>query len=334
MLCDFQRSTEKVGLNIHPEKTNILSNQSSKKRKEVVISNIKVEVLLVHECAKYLKETTTFQQQETTEIRSRIRAAWASFCRYKQELTSRSYPLQHLSRLFSMVIFPTLGYACGTWTLTKEHERMIRSTQRKMLRLIEQTRRKYKTSNLKIKKVTLKKKDSQENSEDDTQEGSSTDTDCDQDSDVSLAKDSDKESDTAELEQEDWIENIKEAQLWQKKNEYSQDSMLDRNAQENEVAIGDENSIATKRTMGKKSSRMESRFQQPNQNEQSCSKTKKIDGKMKSTNSSIRKRQKQQKAAISKITTLRSRQRKKKDKWKEKEEEFTTAYKKKKEERS
>ena len=54
MLCEFKRSTENVGLKIHPEKTNILSNQCSNKRKEVTISNIKVEVLLVHECAKYL----------------------------------------------------------------------------------------------------------------------------------------------------------------------------------------------------------------------------------------------------------------------------------------
>ena len=114
VLCDFKRSTEKVGLKIHPEKTKILSNQSSNKRKEVAISNIKVEVFPVHECAKYLGQTITFQQQETTQIRSRIRAAWASFCRYKQELTSISYFLQHRTRLFNMVISPTLGHACGT----------------------------------------------------------------------------------------------------------------------------------------------------------------------------------------------------------------------------
>ena len=29
MLCEFKRSTEKVGLRIHPEKTKILSNQSN-----------------------------------------------------------------------------------------------------------------------------------------------------------------------------------------------------------------------------------------------------------------------------------------------------------------
>ena len=37
-------------------------------------------------------------------------------------------------------------------------------------------------------------------------------------------------------------------------NEGSQDSVFDRNAQKNDMAIGDENSIATKRNMGKESS--------------------------------------------------------------------------------
>ena len=92
-----------------------------------------------------------------------------------------------------MVISPTLAYACGTWTLTKEHERMVRSTQSKMLgssyKQDESTKK--MTSILKIKKSDIEdEKDSQDNSEDDTQEGSSTETDCDQDSDVSFAKDS------------------------------------------------------------------------------------------------------------------------------------------------
>ena len=91
------------------------------------------------ECAKYFGQTIAFQQQETTEIRSRTRAARASFYRYKQELAPKSYLLQNRIRLFNMVISPTLSNASGTWTLTKEHERMIRSIQRKMLRLIVQT---------------------------------------------------------------------------------------------------------------------------------------------------------------------------------------------------
>ena len=43
-----------------------------------------------------------------------------------------------------MVITPTLTYASGTWTLSQKHVKMIKTAQRKMLRLILQTKRKYK----------------------------------------------------------------------------------------------------------------------------------------------------------------------------------------------
>ena len=83
--------------------------------------------------------------------------------------------------------------------------------------------------------------------------------------DIVMPKDSDKETDTAQLEQEDWIAYIKKKySRGRRKHEYSQDSILDRGAQKNGVATGDEKSIATKRTMGRKSSRMESKTQQQN----------------------------------------------------------------------
>ena len=91
-----------------------------------------------------LDKMVTFQQQETIEIKNRIRAAWAAFYKDKQELTSKSYFLRHRLRLFDMVITSTMNHASGTWTLSKEHERENQSTQRKMLRLVIQTRRKYK----------------------------------------------------------------------------------------------------------------------------------------------------------------------------------------------
>ena len=47
-----------------------------------------------------------------------------------------------------------MTYASGTWTLTQKHEKMIKTAQRKMLRLIVQTKRKYKS-----KEVTTNKKD-------------------------------------------------------------------------------------------------------------------------------------------------------------------------------
>ena len=148
MLCEVKRITEKVGLRIHPEKTKILSNQSNQSsdtKKEIeVVEYIKVEILTRGECVRYLGQTITFLQQETTEIRNRIRAAWATFHEYRQELTSKNYMLKHRLRLFDAVITPMICHASGTWTPTKEHERMIQSTQRKMLRLIIQTKRRHK----------------------------------------------------------------------------------------------------------------------------------------------------------------------------------------------
>ena len=120
------------------EKTKILSSQSSNSRKEIEIDNIKVEISTREESTKYLGQMVTFQQQEMTET------AWATFYKYKQGLTSKSYLLRHRLRLFDMVVTPTMNYASGTRTLSKEHERMIQSTERKILRLIIQTKRKYK----------------------------------------------------------------------------------------------------------------------------------------------------------------------------------------------
>ena len=51
------------------------SLKQSNRRKEVTINNIKVEVLPMKQRPRYLGQTKTFEQQETTEITSRIRTA-------------------------------------------------------------------------------------------------------------------------------------------------------------------------------------------------------------------------------------------------------------------
>ena len=54
MLCDFKASTEAVGLEIHPDKTKILSNQDNVKAKEITVDNIQIEILRKGESARYL----------------------------------------------------------------------------------------------------------------------------------------------------------------------------------------------------------------------------------------------------------------------------------------
>ena len=172
-----------------------------------------IEILTRNESVKYLGQRVSFYQQETTEIKCRIRAAWATFHKYRQELTSKNYMLKHCLRLFDATVSPTVCYAAGTWALNKEHERMIQSTQLKMLRFIIQTKRKYK----KIVKQDIGPKE--ENGkvditelcsiDDESGDGQSTSTQNDVDSEVSFEDDADEEIDTTVIKEEDRIEYIK-----------------------------------------------------------------------------------------------------------------------------
>ena len=218
MVCGFKNSTEKVGLRIHPDKTKIPSNQSttnSNTKKQVEVDGMKIEILTRNESVKYLGQKISFYQQETTEIKSRIRAAWATFHKYRQELKSKNYMLKHRLRLFDAAVSPTVCYAAGTWAPNKEHERMIQSTQRKVLRLIIQTKRKYKKiekqvigTNEEIEEIYINEMCSIDDEGGDDQ---STTTQNDVDSEVSFEDDADDEIDTTLIEEEDWIEDIKEA---------------------------------------------------------------------------------------------------------------------------
>ena len=172
-----------------------------------------IEILAKNESVKYLGQRISFHQQETLEIKSRIRAFWTTFHKYRQELTSKKYMLKLRFRLFDATVSPILCYAAGTWTPSKEHERMIQSTQSKMLRLIIQTKRKYK----KIEKQVIEHKDEEgiadktENCsiEDESGDGQTTKSEDDVDSGVTFDENSEKYFDTIGIEKEDWIDYIR-----------------------------------------------------------------------------------------------------------------------------
>ena len=93
----------------------------------------------------------------------------------------------------------------GNTDTHKEQGRMMQSTQGKMLRLIIQTKRRYKKSGTKRQDQRRKMMSTGDESED----GQSSHTHKDQDSDVSFENDTEEEIDSTEIEEEDWIECIK-----------------------------------------------------------------------------------------------------------------------------
>ena len=87
---------------------------------------------------------------------------------------------------------------------------MMQSAQRKMLRLITQTKRRYK----KIVKHKVKTSEDFNNIDSsctdvESEDGKSCVSHNDQDSDVSFESDNDEEIDAAEIEEEDWVDYIK-----------------------------------------------------------------------------------------------------------------------------
>ena len=171
-----------------------------------------------------------------------------------------------------------------------------------------------------------KERESQENSESETQEGSSTDTDCDQDSDVSFAEDSDKEIDTAELEQEDWIEYMKRntaaAEEEMKKAKIPCWIEMHRRM---EFRLAMRVASLPKRTMGKENSRMETRPHHQNQDMQSSRKTKKEMGRRNQRLPQARGNRSNERQRHKKTTTPWLWTAKQRDKWKEKEDEIAAA---------
>ena len=55
---------------------------------------------------------------------------------YKHELTKKTYSLSDRLKLFESTVSPTVLYGSETWTLTVEMARLLKTTQRRMLRMI------------------------------------------------------------------------------------------------------------------------------------------------------------------------------------------------------
>ena len=120
------------------------------KAKEITVDNIKIEVLAKGDCARYLGQKITFEEQETEEIKKKTES---SVCSVPQ-ISPRAY-LERLPTVPQITSFQHDHHAdidlrkSGTWTLPHKHKKMIKTAQRKMLRLIVQTIRKNKSKSKK-----------------------------------------------------------------------------------------------------------------------------------------------------------------------------------------
>ena len=100
-----------------------------------------IEVLEPTASAMYLGRELSLMDTHTVELKHRIKKAWAKFGTFKDELTNKSVPLYLRIKLFNTIMPPTVLYGCGSWVMTGTRERLLRSTQMKMMRAILGSRR-------------------------------------------------------------------------------------------------------------------------------------------------------------------------------------------------
>ena len=134
---------------------------------------------------------------------------------------------------------------------------MIQSTQRKTLRLIKQTKRKYKKiekqdtgTNEEIEEIDINEMCS---IDDESGGGLNTTTHNDVDSEVSFEDDADEEIDTTSIEEEDWIDYIKSTtEEPMEKMKSAKIRCWNKTHKTNEMETGTENCHFTKREMAEK----------------------------------------------------------------------------------
>ena len=140
MLTHLRDLAKTYGLELHPDKTYILSNlhrrRGSQATPKVDIGGQYVNVLHHKECAKYLGRKFTLDDYHTTEIDNQISTTWRKLNAMRNEQTNRRYPLRARLHMFDATITPTILYGCASWTTTTDLTTKILRTQRRMLRLI------------------------------------------------------------------------------------------------------------------------------------------------------------------------------------------------------
>ena len=98
MLKDMVMEASRHGLELHPDKTKMLSNTMCKS----------IEVLKFEGNTTYLGWKLASGETSEVEISNRISMAWRKFSSLKQELTNKAHSITYRMQLFHGAITPTV----------------------------------------------------------------------------------------------------------------------------------------------------------------------------------------------------------------------------------
>jgi hypothetical protein len=145
MLEDLIQEAKVFGLEVHMDKTKVMWNGIGQGTAETSLSILgkQYEILDSSASTMYLGRMLCLSNELThdVELKNRMAKGWAKFAVYRDELTNPHYSLKQRMRVFTSVIQPSILYGCVSWTMTAKRVAKLRTTQRRMLRKMIDTKR-------------------------------------------------------------------------------------------------------------------------------------------------------------------------------------------------
>ena len=131
MIDDLDLQASQIGLKMNYTKTKTMTN-----------TNENADIVLLS--GQTISETNQYvylgqlvklnKENQTEEIRRRIRLSWAAFGKLSFILKNKKYPQYLKSKIFNQRILPVMPYGAQVWTLTKSNMDRIAIAQRSMER--------------------------------------------------------------------------------------------------------------------------------------------------------------------------------------------------------
>ena len=128
-LSSLNKESKSIGLTMHKDKTKYMTNFDT--QEEIEIEGRKLGRVKEY---KYLGQTLKMEDTTKEEVLLRIKSGWMNFGKYKHMLIDQTIPMSLRKRLFNQCVLSTITYGSETWSLTKELEQKLITTQRAMER--------------------------------------------------------------------------------------------------------------------------------------------------------------------------------------------------------
>ena len=131
----WQIGMESKGLKVNTKKTEVMV--SSKKEIEVNIKDKNNVTLKQVQEFKYLGVAIDAKGGSQVAIRARVAAAWNKWRELSVVICDRKMPRKLKVKLYNTIIRPVLLHGAEVWTVGKREERILETTEMRMLRRIK-----------------------------------------------------------------------------------------------------------------------------------------------------------------------------------------------------